>query len=124
MRSDILKRIKDRIPESTKERVRRMAAEPFSPFGVILSDELTNWDSSKWELDDYISYAAGEAWNLDEFSERGYIAMKRMLCDLVNPNNEDLSLEEFTKRLSNIYKDSQSNCKVNGANYTRRNNQA
>jgi hypothetical protein len=53
-------------------------------------------------VEEYIGYAAFEAWNFGEIFDIWYIAMKRMLSDVVNLKKE-LSYEEFTKRLNELY---------------------
>lgn len=104
MRSETAREIWTNIPEEVKDKVRKkMTDRPFSPFATILSDELINWDQSNWSKEEFITEAAREAWNLDEFTEEGYIALKRMLSHLVDPNNEAKDLDEFTNRLEELY---------------------
>ena len=110
MRSDVIKEMLENIPQETKDREARQMEEPFSPFGSILPEEWWYWDQNNWPVDEYINHAASEAWNLDESSDRGYIAMKRMLSDLVNPKKEELSYEEFTKRLKELYDERRKDC--------------
>jgi hypothetical protein len=93
----------DNIPEETKQRVERQMNEPFSPFGRILPEEWWDWDERNWPEEEYIGYAAGEAWNVDEFTDRGYMAMKRMLHTLIDPKKECKTLEEFEQKLKELY---------------------
>jgi len=77
--------------------------EPFSPFGSILPEVWWDWDEKNWTEEDYIGYAASESWNIDETSDRGYIAMKRMLSALVDPKKECKTFDDFRERLKELY---------------------
>jgi len=103
MRSDLMKEILERIPQETKDKVKRQMDEPFSPFGQVLPEEWWYWSQDNWPLEEYIGSAASEAWNLDESSDRGYIAIKRMLSDLVNPTREEMDFETFRQKLQELY---------------------
>lgn len=103
MRTDIVKRIRERTSQETRDKVARQMAEPFSPFCTTLPKEWWYWDQKNWPEDEYIGYAASEAWNRDEFSDRGYMAMKRMLAELVNPTGEELDFDTFEQRLRELY---------------------
>lgn len=109
MRSETAREIWIDIPEEVRKKMILRSDRPFSLFATILSDELTNWNQSNWSKEEFISEAAGEAWNLDEFTEEGYIALKRMLSCLVDPENEAKDLDEFTNRLEELYELRKSN---------------
>lgn len=109
MRSDTVKRIIKDTSQETRDNVSRQMAEPFSPFGRILPEEWWHWDQKNWPEEEYIGYAASEAWNVDEFTDQGYIAMKRMLSDLINPNKDILDLDTFEQRLKELYEDRKNN---------------
>ena len=103
MRSKIMEDILARTPQHVKDKVARQLSEPFSPFGQILPEEWWDWDETKWPEDEYIGCAANEAWNVDKSSDRGYIAMKRMMCALVDPKKECKTFGEFTQKLKELY---------------------
>ncbi len=103
MRSDAIKEMLSNTPRETKDRVAQQMEGPFPPFTLILPEEWWYWDQTNWPLNDYISHAASEAWNLDESSDKGYIAMKRMLSDLVNPTREEIGFATFRQRLQELY---------------------
>lgn len=99
----IYQKIRDRTSEETKAKVRKKMDEPFSPFGSILPEEWWYWDVSNWTEKEFLWNAAGEAWNLDEYTDSGYIAMKRMIFALVDPNKECKTIDEFVGRLKELY---------------------
>ena len=103
MKSKVIERIRKRTSPETRERVKKMMEEPFSPFAQILPEEWWDWNESDWSELDFISYASNEAWNRDESSERGYMAMKRMLYFLVDPQKECKTNTEFAERLKEFY---------------------
>lgn len=109
MRSETAREIMAETPTELRKKMIKRSGKPFSLFATILSDELINWDQPNWSKEEFISEAAGEAWNLDEFTEEGYIALKRMLSHLVDPNNEAKDLDEFTNRLEELYELRKSN---------------
>lgn len=109
MRSKIIDKIRQRTSQESRDEVERQMAEPFSPFGRILPEEWWFWDQKNWPEDEYVGYAASEAWNVDEYTDQGYIAMKRMLYELVNPNNEEMDLEIFEQRLKELYEHRKNN---------------
>ena len=78
----------------------------FTPQKLTLPEHFAKLPTDFWEVDRFIELAAGEAFNLDEFSDEGYLVLKRMLFRVIVPKSEwkSADLNRFKVLLSEKYK--------------------
>ena len=79
----------------------------FSPFLIMLPSYMIDIDVDKqWTDEEFVKMAVEESWNIDEYSDEGYAALKRMLLRLTIPKDkwETTDKKEFYKVLLDKYK--------------------
>lgn len=76
-------------------------------FGQCLPEELYNIDPDKWTSDELCELATSESWNLDEYSDEGYMALKHLFMRLMIPKEHwnDVECDKFLSIVKLKYKE-------------------
>lgn len=72
----------------------------------ILVDELVQIEPDvQWTTDEFVEQAHIESWNLDEYSDEGYMALKHMLLRLTVPKEKwgTIKRDEYLELLKEKY---------------------
>lgn len=80
----------------------------FSPICKMLTDLQTNINPDiQWSSEEIVREAVDECWNLDEFSEEGYFALKLLFRRLMIPKEHwnDIEYKKFYGLVLDKYKE-------------------
>jgi len=80
----------------------------FSPLCQCLPEILYNIDpDEQWTSDELCDAGASESWNLDEYSDEGYMALKHLFLRLVVPKEHwgEIGYEKFLSMVKLKYQE-------------------